>query len=70
MQVEEIGDMESDKSKLFKEALANEKNSGLEGKQKIVLKKVDPHSLYCPKCGRTFIVPFREKHTKYQTVAH
>lgn len=45
MQVEEIGDMESDKSKLFKEALANEKNSGLEGKQKIVLKKVDLHSL-------------------------
>lgn len=38
--MEEIGDLDSDKSKLFKEALANEKEQDSTRKQKINMKKV------------------------------
>jgi len=38
--VEEIGDLDADNSKLFKEALASERQQGFNEKQKINLKKV------------------------------
>jgi hypothetical protein len=38
--VEEIGDLDADKSKLFKEALASEGQQSSTGKQKIIMKKV------------------------------
>lgn len=38
--MEEIGDLDADKSKLFKEALASEGQQGFTGKQKMNMKKV------------------------------
>ncbi|KAG0626550.1 hypothetical protein M758_2G134500 [Ceratodon purpureus] len=38
--VEEIGDLDADKSRLFKQALASEGEQSLAGKQKIIVKKV------------------------------
>lgn len=38
--MEEIGDLDEDRSKLFKEALASEGQQNLTGKQKIIVKKV------------------------------
>lgn len=48
MKVEEIGDLDTDKSKLFKEALANEKEFGLTEQQKTSVIKVSKSIYYNP----------------------